>query len=98
VKPQGRDREVGFGACLRRAGKGLAKVRADEQESDMRRDVSRDELARDNKVPYLSRERFVNQALQRRAGSYALKVLKLTTGDLLNVQAGLKEEKSSLTV
>lgn len=40
-------------------------MRADEQEPDMRRDVSRDELARDNKVPYLSRERFVNQAVMR---------------------------------
>ena len=59
--------------------KGLAKVRADEQEPDMRRDVSRDELARDNEVSYLSRERFVNQA------SYARKVLKLIMGDLLGM-------------
>ena len=46
--------------------KGLAKVRADEQEPDKRRDVSRDELAHDNEVPYLSRERFVNQAAMHR--------------------------------
>ncbi len=53
-------------------------MRADGQEPNMRCDVTRDELAHDNEVLPIKGAFY-------KLGSYALKVLKLTTGDLLGM-------------